>query len=81
MCHWREEAQAGCLVAFGTSLDWVFSRVGEYLVRIGVMGEKAADLPIEQASKFELIINLKTARALGLTIPDGLAARASEVIE
>jgi putative ABC transport system substrate-binding protein len=81
MCHWREMAHAGCLVSFGTNLEWVFGRVVEYLLRIMVFGEKPGDLPVEQASAFELIINMKTARTLGVTIPDGLAARANDVIE
>ncbi len=81
MCHWREMAQAGCLLTFGTNLEWVFARVVDYVVRIVGFGQKPGDLAIEQASKFELIINLKTARALGVTIPDGLGARANEVLE
>ena len=81
MCSWREMAQEGCLLTFGTNLDWVFARVVDYVVRIVGFGQKPGDLPIEQASKFELIINMKTARALGVTIPDRLGARADEVLE
>jgi putative ABC transport system substrate-binding protein len=81
MCPWREMAQAGCLLTFGTNLEWVFGRVVDYLIRIVGLGQKPGDLPIEQASKLDLIINMKTARSLGVTIPDRLAARANEVLE
>jgi putative ABC transport system substrate-binding protein len=81
MCHWREMALAGCLLTFGTNLEWVFGRVVDYVIRIVGFGQKPGELAIEQASKLELIINMKTARALGTTIPDRLAARADEMID
>jgi putative ABC transport system substrate-binding protein len=81
MCHWREMAQAGCLLTFGPNLQWVFGRVVDYSARILAFGQKPGDLAIEQASKLELIINMKTAKALGQTVPPTLLARADEVIE
>jgi putative ABC transport system substrate-binding protein len=81
MCSWREMAQAGCLLTFGTNLEWVFGRVVSQVVSIVAFGQKPADMPIEQASSLDLIINMKTARALGVTIPDTLAARANDVLE
>lgn len=81
ICHWREMTQAGCLMSFGTSLEWVFDRVGDACTRILLYGSKPSEMAIEQASKFDLVINTKTAQALGVTIPAALAARASEVID
>src|SRR5262249_29653424 len=80
LCAIREFVEAGCLMSYSANLTDVFRRAAGFVHKIRT-GVTPADLPVEQPTKFELVINLKTAKTLGLTIPQSLLLRADQVIE
>jgi putative tryptophan/tyrosine transport system substrate-binding protein len=80
MYAYRDYVETGGLVSYGTNLTDLFRRAGDFVDRI-LRGAKPSELPIEQPTKFDLVVNLTTAKALSLKIPESLLLRADEVIE
>jgi putative ABC transport system substrate-binding protein len=78
--QWREHAEAGGLISYGPSLAGMWRQTAFIVVKI-LRGAKPADIPVEQPTKFELIVNAKTAKSLGLSLPPSVLLRADEVIE
>ena len=80
MYQWPEYGADGALIAYGPRQTWMYQQSARLLAKV-MMGTKPADLPVEQPTKFELVVNLKTAKALGLNDPQTILALADEVIE
>jgi len=80
MYQWREFAEDGGLMSYGADLPGIYRRLGAYIDKI-LKGAKPGDLPVEQPTKFELVVNLKTAKAMGLTIPPSILLQADKVIQ
>ena len=80
ICQWRNMVEAGCLASYGIALSDLYALSADQIARL-LKGAKPSELPVQQPSKFELTINLKTAKALGITIPQSILLRADEVIE
>jgi putative ABC transport system substrate-binding protein len=80
ICQFREMVEAGCLASYGVTVTDLYALSADQIARL-LKGAKPADLPVEQPRRFELSVNVKTAKALGLTIPSSLMARADHVIE
>jgi len=80
ICGFREYVEVGALMSYGPNVPALFRRAGDHVDKI-LRGTKPVDIPVEQPTKFDLVINLTTAKALGLTIPESLLTRANEVIE
>jgi len=76
----REWVEAGCLLSYGANFPAIFRRAAEYVDTIA-KGAKAADLPVEQPTKFQLVVNLRTAKAIGVEVPVSVLQLADEVIE
>jgi putative ABC transport system substrate-binding protein len=77
----RENTESGGLMSYGANLPDLYRRTADYVDKVLRRGSKPADLPVEQPTRFDLVINLTTAKALGLTVPDKLLALADEIIE
>ncbi len=80
VCEWGEMAREGCLIGYGPILADLYRRTAYYVARL-FEGASPSQVPIEGPSRFSLVVNLRTARALGLTVPDSLLLQADEVVE